>query len=149
MNARDIMIRQAYTIPPQCTIGEALRQMADLRLQAFPVVDEKKMLLGTLNFWQILEWAMPSYISQGDLSDVRFAPDLAQFHERLEELKPNPVTQVMNPHPPCVRPDDSVLACGALIMKTPKTVYLLPVVEGDHQLVGIISAWDIIKEIAE
>ncbi len=148
MNARDIMIRQAHTIPPQCTIGEALRHMADLRLQAFPVVNEEKILLGTLNFWQILEWAMPSYISQGDLSDVRFAPDLAQFHERLEKLKPNPVTQVMNPHPPCVRPDDSVLACGALIMKTPKTVYLLPVVEGDHQLVGIISAWDIIKEIA-
>ena len=148
MNALDIMIRQAHTIPPQCTIGEALRQMSVLHLQAFPVVNEEKMLLGTLNFWQILEWAMPSYISQGDLSDVRFAPDLAQLHERLEELKPNPVTQVMNPHPPCVRPDDSVLACGALIMRTPKTVYILPVVEGDHQLVGIISAWDIIKEIA-
>ncbi|HBP90901.1 MAG TPA: CBS domain-containing protein [Nitrospirales bacterium] len=148
MNARDIMIRQAHTIPPQCTIGEALRQMADLRLQAFPVVDEKKILLGTLNFWQILERAMPSYISQGDLPDVRFAPDLVQFHERLGELKPNRVTQVMNPHPPCVRPDDSVLACATLIMKTPKTVYLLPVVEGDRQLVGIISAWDVIKEIA-
>lgn len=148
MNARDIMIRQAHTILPQCTIGEALRQMSVLHLQAFPVVDEKKRLLGTLSFWQVLEWAMPSYISQDDLSDVRFAPDLAQFHERLGELKPNPVTQVMNRHPPCVRPDDSVLACAALIMKTPKTVYLLPVVERDHQLVGIISAWDVVKEIA-
>ncbi len=111
------MIRQTHTIPPQCMIGEALRQMADLRLQDFPVVDEKKMLLGTLNFWQILEWAMPPYISQGDLPDVRFAPNLVWFHERLGELNP-------------------------------KTVYLLPVVEGDHQLVGIISAWDVIKEIA-
>ncbi|WNM61408.1 CBS domain-containing protein [Candidatus Nitrospira neomarina] len=148
MKAQDIMIRQPHTILPQCTIGEALRQMADLRHQDLPVVDEKKMLLGTLNFWQILERAMPSYISQGDLPDVRFAPDLAQFHERLGELKPNPVTQVMNPHPPCARPNDSVLACAALIMKNPKTIYLLPVVEGDRQLVGIISAWDIIKEIA-
>ena len=148
MKAQDIMIRQTHTIPPQCTIGEALRQMADLRLQDFPVVDEKKRLLGTLNFWQILEWSMPPYISQGDLPDVRFAPNLVRFHERLGELKPKSVTQVMNPHPPCARPDDSVLACAALIMKTPKTVYLLPVVEGDHQLVGIISAWDVIKEIA-
>ncbi len=147
MNARDIMIRQAHTIPLQCTIGEALRHMADLRIQAFPVVDEKKTVLGTLSFWQILEWALPSYISQNDLSDVRFAPDLAQFHKRLGELKPKPVTQVMNPHPPCVRPDDSILACAALIMKTPKTVYLLPVVETNQQLVGVISAWDIIKEI--
>ena len=148
MNAHDIMIRQIHTIPSQCTIGKALRQMADLHLQAFPIVDEKKMLLGTLSFWQILEWAMPPYISQGDLPDVRFAPNLVRFHERLGELKPKSVTQVMNPHPPCARPDDSVLACAALIMKTPKTVYLLPVVEGDHQLVGIISAWDVIKEIA-
>jgi CBS domain-containing protein len=54
----------------------------------------------------------------------------------------------MNPNPPCVRPEDSVLTCAALIMKTPKTVYLLPVLEEDRQLVGIISAWDIIKEIA-
>lgn len=148
MNAQDIMIRQAHTISPQCTIGEALGQMSVLHFQAFPVVDEKRRLLGTLSFWQILEWAMPSYISQDDLSDVRFAPDLAQFHERLGKLKPNPVTEVMNLHPPCVRPDDSVLACAALIMQTPKTVYLLPVVEGDQQLVGIISAWDLIKEIA-
>jgi CBS-domain-containing membrane protein len=148
MIARDIMIRQAHTISPDCTIGEALRRMAELRIQAFPVVDAGKVLLGTLNFWQILEQAMPSYISQGDLSDVRFAPDLAQFHERLEGLKSKFASQVMNFHPPCLRPDDSVLACAALIMKTPKTVYLLPVVEDNRQLVGIISAWDIIKEIA-
>ncbi|MGE0472296.1 MAG: HPP family protein [Nitrospirales bacterium] len=141
------MTRQIHTISPGCTIGEALARMADLRLQAFPVVENEFALLGMLNFWQILEQAMPSYIAKGDLPDVGFAPDLAQFHERLEELKPQPVTSVMNPHPPCVRPDDSVLACAALIMKTPKTVYLLPVVEGNRQLVGLITAWDIIKEI--
>jgi CBS-domain-containing membrane protein len=148
MIARDIMVLQAHTVSPECTIGEALRRFADLRFQAFPIIDENHRLLGTLNFWQIIEKAMPSYITKGDLPDVRFAPDLGQFHERLEKLKQKLVTHVMNPNPPCVRPEDSVLTCAALIMKTPKTVYLLPVVEGDRQLVGIISAWDIIKEIA-
>ena len=148
MNAGDIMTRQVHTISPECTIGEALSRMADLRIQAFPVVENNNTLVGTLNFWQILEQALPSYITKGDLPDVRFAPDLAQLHERLEGLKSQPVTLVMNPHPPCVQFNDSVLACAALIMKTPKTVYLLPVVEGDRRLVGIISAWDIIKEIA-
>jgi CBS-domain-containing membrane protein len=148
MIARDIMVLHVHTLSPERTIGEALRRFADLKFQAFPVIDENHRLLGTLNFWQILEKAMPSYITKGGLADVRFAPDLAQLHERLEELKPKPVTFVMNPHPPCVHPHDSVLACAALIMTTPKTVYLLPVVEGDRRLVGIISAWDIIKEIA-
>ena len=147
MKAQDIMARQIHTIAPGCTIGEALGRMADLGLQAFPVVEKEFILLGTLNFWQILEKAMPSYIAKGDLPDVGFAPDLAQFHEHLEALKPQPVTSVMNPNPPCVRPDDSALACAALIMKTPKTVYLLPVVDGNRKLLGLISAWDIIKEI--
>ena len=148
MKAQDIMTRQIHTIASECTIGEALARMADLRLQAFPVVEKENVLLGMLNFWQILEQAMPSYITKGDLPDVGYAPDLAQFHDHLGQLKTQPVTLVMNPHPPCVRPDDSVLACAALIMKTPKTVYLLPVVEGGRILVGLISAWDIIKEIA-
>ncbi len=148
MIARDIMVLQVHTVSPECTIGEVLRRFAELGCQAFPVLDEEKTLLGTLNFWQILEQAIPAYIIKGDMPDIRFAPDLAQFHEHLEELKLKPVIQVMNPHPPTVHPDDSVLACAALIMKTPKTVYLLPVVEGDRRLVGIISAWDIIKEIA-
>lgn len=147
MKAQDIMTRQIHTIASKCTIGEALARMADLRLQALPVVEKEKVLLGMLNFWQILEQAMPSYIAKGDLPDVGFAPDLAQFHEHLGQLKAQPVTLVMNPHPPCVRPEDSVLACAALIMKTPKTVYLLPVVKEGRQLVGLISAWDILKEI--
>lgn len=148
MIARDIMVRKVHTLSPDCTIGGALRRFAESKFQAFPIVDENHRLVGTLNFWQIIEQVMPSYITQGDLPDVRFAPDLGQFHERLEGLKQKPVTHVMNHHPPCVRPEDSVLACAALIMKTPKTVYLLPVVEKDRQLIGVISAWDIIKEIA-
>lgn len=147
MNAQDIMARQVHTVGPECTIGEALARMADLRLQAMPVVEKENVLLGMLNFWQILEQAMPSYIAKGDLPDVGFAPDLAKFHEHLKKLKTQPVTAVMNPHPPCVRPEDSVLACAALIMKTPKTVYLLPVVKEGRQLAGLISAWDILKEI--
>ena len=123
MIARDILVRHVHTLSPGNTIGDALRRFADLKFQAFPVTDENQKLLGTLNFWQIIEKAMPSYITKGDLTDVRFAPDLTQFHERLEELKPQPVTFVMNPHPPCVRPEDSVLACAALIMNTPKTLY--------------------------
>jgi len=147
MIARDIMVFQVQTLSPDCTIGEALRRFAELKLQAFPIIDENHRLLGTLNFWQIIEQVMPSYITKGDLPDVRFAPDLGQFHERIQGLKEKPVTHVMNPNPPCVRPEDSVLACAALIMKTPKTVYLLPVVEESRKLIGIISAWDIVKEL--
>jgi CBS domain-containing protein len=148
MIARDIMNRQIHTISSDCTVRDALKRMITMGTQGFPVVDREQMLLGTLNFWQILERAMPSYITKGDLSDVRFAPDFARLHERLEDLKSKPVTLVMNHEPPCVGPDDSVLSCAALIMQTPKTVNLLPVVEDGRRLVGVITAWDIIKEIA-
>jgi CBS domain-containing protein len=148
MIARDIMNPQIHTISPDCTVRDALKRMTTMGTQGFPVVDQEQTLLGTLSFWQILERAMPSYITKGDLSDVRFAPDFARLHERLEDLKSKPVTLVMNHEPPCVGPDDSVLSCAALIMQTPKAVNLLPVVEDGRRLVGVITAWDIIKEIA-
>jgi len=149
MIARDIMIREVHMIAPDCTVRDALARMASLHIQAFPVVDGQQKVLGTLSFWKILEQAVPSYIAKGDLPDVRFAPDLAQLHDRLEELKLKTTTHVMDHDPLCVHPGDSVLACAALIMRTPKTVYLLPVVEEDRRLVGIITAWDIIKGIAK
>jgi len=148
MIARDIMNRQVHTISPDCSIRDALKRMATLGSQEFPVVDRDQVLLGTLNYWQILERAMPSYIIKGDLSDVRFAPDFSRLHERPDDIKSKPVTFIMNHRPPCVGPDDSVLSCAALITQTSKTAYLLPVVETDRRLVGIITAWDSIKEIA-
>ena len=146
MKARDIMTTELVTLSPACTIGQAVRKFAETKLQAFPVVDEKGILEGTVNVWRLLRHVMPPYIVSGDLPDVRFAPDLSQLHERLAGMRDQTVTLIMNRTPPTVKPEHSVLECAALMLNTPKTVHVLPVVDDRGRLLGVIAPFDLIKE---
>jgi len=148
MKAHDIMTQDVVTLPPECPIGDTVRKFAEMKLQAFPVVDSKGKLLGTVNIWQLLYHVMPSYIVSGDLPDVRFAPDLNLLHERLASMRDQPVSAIMNRKPPTVRPDHSVLECAALMLNAPKTVHLLPVVDESGLFLGVVAPFDLIKEIA-
>jgi CBS-domain-containing membrane protein len=38
MNARDIMTTNVQTLPPDCTIGEAVGRFGETKFQAFPIV---------------------------------------------------------------------------------------------------------------
>ena len=148
MNAREIMTTDILTLPPECSIREAVGKSRETKFQAFPVVDDTGILLGTLNIGRVLRQVMPPYILSGDLPSVPFAPDLDLLHERLATLGAQPVTAIMNTTPPVVRPDSSVLECAALMVNAPKTIHLLPVVEASRRLLGIVTPWDLIKEIA-
>ncbi len=147
MIARDIMTTTLITISPDCSIGETVRRFRDARLQACPVVDPAGKFLGIVTIWQVLSRALPSYILSGDLADVRFAPDLGQFHERLTNLRDQPVDAILERNPPIVRPSDSVLECAAKFLSTPKAVHLLPVVDETNRLLGVVAPMDVIKEI--
>jgi CBS-domain-containing membrane protein len=147
MKARDIMTTAVETLTPDSTIGEAVRQFAATRRHAFPVVDATGKLVGTVNIWHVLMHVLPPYIVSGDLPDVRFAPDLNQLHERLASMRDQPVRVIMNREPPTVRPTHSVLECAALILNTPKTVHLLPVIDDAGHLLGVVAPFDVIKEI--
>lgn len=148
MNASDIMTTDVQTLPPDCTIGEAVGRFGETKFQAFPIVDGKGALVGTVNIWRVLRNVIPPYIVSGDLPDVRFAPDLELLHERLGTLRSQSVTTIMNKNPPAVSPDCSVLECAALMVNAPKTIHLLPVVDDSKQLLGVVTPWDLIKEIA-
>jgi CBS-domain-containing membrane protein len=148
MKARDIMTRDVVTLSPEYSIGDTVRKFAEMKLQAFPVVDAIGNLLGTVNIWQLLRQVMPPYIVSGELPDVGFAPDLNLLHERLASMRDQPVSAIMNRKPPTVRPDHSVLECAALMLNAPKTVHLLPVVDKSGRLLGVVAPFDLIKEIA-
>lgn len=146
MNARDIMTTTPLTLSPDCSVGEALRKLRDTKFQAFPVVDADGVLVGTLDIWRVLRHVLPPYIVSGDLPDVRFAPDLEQFHERLAKMRDDPVGIIMNRNPPLARPNDSVLECATLMLNVPKTIHLLPVVDESGRLLGVTAPWDLVKE---
>ncbi len=148
MRARDVMTTQVRAVLPDRPVGDVVRELAEAHLQAIPVVDAQGKLRGLLSILVILRQVLPSYIVKGDLPDVRFAPDLNQVLERLGELREQPVSAVMDQDPATVRPETPLMECGALIFNAPKSPHLLPVVEADGRLVGVVAPWDLIKEIS-
>jgi len=147
MKASEIMTTHVVRLSPDCTIGEAVRRFEETNFQSFPIVDEKGILIGTLNIWRILRKVIPPYIASGQLTSVRFAPELEILHERLGLLRSKPVTTIMNKNPPVIRSDCSVLECATVMVNAPKKIHVLPVVDEHMKLLGIVTPFDLIKEI--
>lgn len=147
MRASEIMTTDVVRLPPECTIGEAVSRFEETGYQAFPIVEKNGVLIGTLNIWRILRKVIPPYIASGQLTNVRFAPDLEILHERLGKMRSRPVTTIMNKNPPVIRSDCSVLECATVMVNAPKKIHVLPVVDEHMKLLGIVTPFDLIKEI--
>lgn len=149
MIARDIMTTEVTTFPPDYQVGEAMKKMAEKRLQACPIVDASGRLTGVLTIVALLSKVMPPYIVSGELSNVCFAPDLEKIHEQLMKWRAQPVSNLMIANTPRARPESSVLECGAVLLNMSPNVHLLPVIGKADRLMGVITPWDLIKEIAQ
>ena len=110
MKAQDIMTTAIATLPLQCTIGEALEEIARKNFQAFPVIDPAGRLRGILSVMMIVESILPAYILSGELTHVAFAPDLEEVHQKLALLRSQPIEAIMKTDPPTVSPETSFLA---------------------------------------
>jgi CBS domain-containing protein len=113
--------REVVTIPPDATVYEALRVMAERDLGSVVVVENGKPI--------------------GLLSERDYAR-----HGILEgrNSQTTLVKDIMATRVPCVSPRHSQEECMALM--TDKRVRHLPVMDGDR-LVGLVSIGDLVKSI--
>ncbi|MBI3754533.1 MAG: CBS domain-containing protein, partial [Deltaproteobacteria bacterium] len=86
MNAATIMTTDVATTRCGITVAEAMKILKDSRVRQLPVVDNNNKVLGILTSKKLLYLTLPRYIAEVLLKDVKFAPDLPQFHQRCAEL---------------------------------------------------------------
>ena len=114
MKAKDIMTTEITTLPLQCTVGWALQECARKKFQAFPVVDQEGRLQGVLSIMMVFQSILPPYILSGELSQVTYAPDLEEVHQKLAALRNQPIEGTMKTDPPTVSPETSYLALSLI-----------------------------------
>jgi CBS domain-containing protein len=110
-----------WTIPPDTTVFEALKTMADKNVGALLVLDGDAIT--------------------GILSERDYARKVILHGKSSKELQ---VSEIMSSKVYFVSPTDNVDDCMALF--TNKRVRHLPVLENE-QLVGIISIGDVVKAV--
>lgn len=113
--------RQVWSVPPDATVFDALRLMADKGIGAVLVMDGERVV--------------------GILSERDYARKVALEGRTSRET---PVREIMTPRVVYARADQTVEEAMAIM--TEKRVRHLPVFQGDR-LVGIVSIGDLVKEI--
>lgn len=114
---------QVWSIPPDRSVFDALTLMAEKNVGALVVLDGDRVV--------------------GIISERDYARKVILKGKSSKEI---PVREIMTPHVVCIRPEQSMEECMALM--TDKHVRHLPVAE-KNRLVGIISIGDAVKAIIE
>ncbi len=109
------------SVAPDSTVYDALRTMADAEIGALVVLDEGRLV--------------------GIFSERDYARKVILLGK---SSKATLVREVMTPRVLCVRPDQTIDQCMALM--TDKHVRHLPVVD-QTRVVGVISIGDVVKEV--
>ncbi len=109
------------TVPPETTVYDALKLMADKNVGALMVLEADDVV--------------------GIFSERDYARKVILAGKSSKEL---PVKDIMSSHVLYVRPEQSVEDCMALM--TDKRIRHLPVIE-NKKLVGVISIGDVVKSI--
>lgn len=113
--------RQTWSIRPDASVYDALTLMADKEVGALLVLDGGKLV--------------------GIISERDYARKVILKGKSSLET---PVRDIMTPKVICVRPEQTIEECMALM--TDKHVRHLPVVVGD-EVVGVISIGDLVKAV--
>jgi len=110
-----------YSISPESTVFEAIKEMSDRGIGALLVMENKKL---------------HGIISERDYRDKVILKGRTSKTTKVKEIMTSDVY--------CVSPQESLEECMAL--RTDKKFRHLPIVEND-EVVGVISIGDIIKQI--
>ena len=122
---RQILARKAdiYSVPPQATIYDALREMADRNIGALLVLRESEIV--------------------GIFSERDYARKVALLGKSSRDT---PVGEVMTTKVVTIDPDRTAAEC--MVLMTAGRFRHLPVVEGGR-LVGLVSIGDVVRAVVE
>ena len=122
--------------------------------QVILVFDEKYNLIGTLSIRDILRGLIPGLpvpVNAGDANAASEAEDLARVEASLsgadmKTLLEKPISELMKPVRVSVSLEDSIARAAFLMERG--NLQVLPVLENNKKLVGIVRIMEIFREVS-
>ena len=130
MNVSKYTTQKLITATPDMSVKQAFLLMRTHRVRHIPVVEEEKLV---------------GIISDRDLRRPRWAEDLDDWTTYYQVDESHTVSDVMTRNPETVRAADKVLKAVRLFRE--HRYGALPVLNKDGDLVGILSAQDLLEAL--
>ncbi len=116
---RAVMTTNVISLTPENTLGDARRIMLEKHIHHLPVLEGKK-LVGLVSSW-----------------------DIFRLGKSAEEYDKIPVTELMVRKIAALDPDQHLGAVAEVLKE--HLFHAVPIVNDDHELVGIITSTDLIR----
>lgn len=145
LTAEDLMSPAVVTIPEDMFLSAAAERLAESGLRGAPVVDATGHCVGVISTTDFLYPAMAKTASApGDLDDVYFAPWRITDPT---EMRRDSVRRYMNTPPSTVAPSTPIAVLARMMVD--RHIRRLIVVEQEGKLIGVVSATDLLRALAE
>lgn len=145
MKATDIMERDLTAIMSDETVKRFIMICQRHGISALPVIDDDYKLVGYLSESGIISSSLPGYLQLMESS--AFIPDSQQFFKGLKNILDKPVSEFMIKNPIKVYIDDTALHVADIMIKN--KLKLIPVIDKEERLVGIIRRIDLLSKAAK
>lgn len=147
MIASNVMSTELVTLGREKTMLDAIKLISNKKVRQIPVLDNSNKIIGVITPRKLMKAIVPPYISEGMISDVKFAPELPEFVENIDSLAGKTVEEVLDTDFVAISPETHTMEIAALFLNAKKPVESIMVVDDQKRLLGVISPWDVFKRL--
>lgn len=133
------MKKVKHAVPPETPLRELWKIIFKKKVNALPVVDKHKRIVGIVSEQDLLKPLYPNY--REVIEDFVSASDFEEMEEKVHELTKLKAKHVMNKAVIFTRTETPILR--ALARMLTRRVGQLPVLSEENILIGIITKGDI------
>lgn len=139
-----VMSKKVTVVKPDTTLRELWKTIFTRRVNAVPVVDAKRKLVGIISKEDMLKLLYPDY--EGMLDDLFTSFDFEAMEERVHELNAKKARDIMCKRVLFTREDTQVMR--ALSRMVARRINQLPVLSRKNDtVVGIVTKGDIFRAL--
>lgn len=139
MKVLDIMSDAVVTATPKTPLDTVWKILFQNKVNALPVIDDKKKLVGIITKEDLLKKLYPDYIDL--VEDFTRASDFEEMEKKMSNLSDYTAEQVMNTRVIFTRSDTFIMR--ALSRMIARRVNQLPVLDDEDRVIGMVTKGDI------
>lgn len=140
----DVMSKKITLVKQDISLGELWKTIFIHRVNAVPVVDSKRKLVGIISKEDVLKLLYPNY--EDMLEDLFTARDFEAMEERIHELNVKKARDIMCKRVVFTREDTPIMR--ALSRMIARRLNQLPVLSRrDDRVVGMVTKGDIFRAL--
>ena len=141
----ELMVRDVRTVRTDTDVHELEKLLLREKIHGVPVVDADGKLVGVVSQTDLLAWHFSTGVDGATYYQA--ATQRPPRGLRFTDIKTALVQEVMSPVVHCICPDQPVTLAAARMIE--RKVHRLIVVDEEAQVLGIVSATDLLRAVPE